>query len=62
MTPAGNFFETWDLPRLHLGRSTGSLPLEKEGFLGLPSVQWKYRRFTLIVFLAFSGFSFKTCV
>ena len=62
MTPAGNFFEPWDLPRLHPGRSTGSLPLEKEGFLGLPSVQWKYWRFTLIVFLAFSGFSFKTCV
>ena len=42
MTPAGNFFEPWDLPCLHPGRSTGSVPLEKEGFLGLPSVQWKY--------------------
>ena len=42
MTPAGNFFEPWDLPRLHPGKSTGSLPLEKEDVLGLPSVQWKY--------------------
>ena len=42
MTPAGNFFELWDLPCLRPGRSTGSLPMEKEGFLGLPSVQWKY--------------------
>ena len=42
MTPAGNFFEPWDLPRLHPRRSIGPLPLEKEGFLGLPSVQWKY--------------------
>ena len=32
MTPAGNFFEPWDLPRLHPGRSTGSVPLENEGF------------------------------
>ena len=40
--PAGNFFEPWDLPRLHPGRSTGSLPLENEGFLGLPPVQRKY--------------------
>ena len=35
MTPAGNFFELWDLPRLHPGKSTGSVPLENEGFLGL---------------------------
>ena len=42
MTPAGNFFEPWDLHRLHPGRSTGSLPLEKEGFLGLLPVQRKY--------------------
>ena len=34
MTPAGNFFEPWDLPRLHPGRSIGSLPLENEGFFG----------------------------
>ena len=25
MTPAGNFFEPWDLPRLHPGRSIGLL-------------------------------------
>ena len=42
MTPAGNFFEPWDLPRLRPGRSTGPLPLENEGFLGLPPVQRKY--------------------
>ena len=42
MTPAGNFFEPRDLSRLHPGRSTWSLPLENEGFLGLPPVQWKY--------------------
>ena len=42
MTPAGNFFEPWVLPRLHPGRSIGSLPLEHEGFLGLPLVQRKY--------------------
>ena len=42
MTPAGNFFEPWDLPRLHPGRSIRSLPLENEGFLGLPPVQRKY--------------------
>ena len=35
MTPAGNFFEPWDLPQLHPGR-------ENEGFLGLPPVQRKY--------------------
>ena len=38
----GNFFERWDLPRLHSGRSIGSVSLEKEGFLGLPPVQRKY--------------------
>ena len=32
MTPAGNFFEPWDLPRLHPGRTTGPLPLKNEGF------------------------------
>ena len=42
MTPAGKFFEPWDLPRLHPGGSMGSLPLENEGFLGLPPVQRKY--------------------
>ena len=42
MTPAGNFFEPLDLPRFHPGRSTGPLPLENEGFLGLPPVQRKY--------------------
>ena len=42
MTPAGNFFELWVLPRLHPGRTTGSLPLEKEGLLGPPTVQRKY--------------------
>ena len=42
MTPAGTFFEPWDLPRLHPERSTGPLPLENEGFLGLPPVQRKY--------------------
>ena len=42
MTPAGSFFELWDLPRLHPGRSIGSLPLENEGFLGSPPVQRKY--------------------
>ena len=42
MIPAGNFFETWDLPRLHPGRTTGSLPLENEDFLGPPTVQRKY--------------------
>ena len=42
MTPAGNFFEPWVLPRLHPGRSTGPLLLKNEGFLGLPPVQRKY--------------------
>ena len=42
MTPAGKFFEPWDLPRLRPGRSFGSLPLENEGFLGLSPVQRKY--------------------
>ena len=42
MTPAGIFFEPWVLPRLHPGMSTGPLPLENEGFLGLPPVQRKY--------------------
>ena len=42
MTPAGNFFGPEVLPRLHPGRSTGPLPLENEGFLGLPPVQRKY--------------------
>ena len=42
MTLTGNFFEPWDLPRLPPGRSTGSLPLEHESFLGLPPVQRKY--------------------
>ena len=42
MTPAGIFFEPCDLPRLHPERTTGSLPLEKEGFLGPPTVQRKY--------------------
>ena len=42
MTPAGNFFEPWDLPRLHPGRSTGPLLLENEGFLILPPIQRKY--------------------
>ena len=32
MTPAGNFFEPWDLPRLHPGRPSGSLRLKNEGF------------------------------
>ena len=38
MTPAGNFFEPWDLPRLHPGRPSGSLRLQNEGFWSLPSV------------------------
>ena len=42
MTPAGNFFEQWDSPRLHPRMSTCPLPLENEGFLGLPPVQRKY--------------------
>ena len=42
MTPAGKFFEPWDLPRLHPGGSTESFPLENEGLLGLPLVQRKY--------------------
>ena len=42
MTPAGNFSEPWDLPRLLLARSTGSVPLENEGFLCLPPVKRKY--------------------
>ena len=42
MTPAGNFFEPWDSPCLHPRRSTGTLPLENEGFLGLPPVQRIY--------------------
>ena len=42
MTPAGNFFEPWDMPRLHPGWSTGSVPLENEGFFGRPPVQRKY--------------------
>ena len=50
MTPAGNFFKPWDLPRLHPGRSTGSVPLENEGFLGLPPVQRKFWGFTMIVY------------
>ena len=36
------FFEPWVLPRLHPGRSTGSLPLAIESFLGPPTVQRKY--------------------
>ena len=35
-------FLMWDLPRLHLGKSTGSHPLDNEGFLGPPTVQRKY--------------------
>ena len=42
MTPAGNFFEQWDLPRLQPGRSNGSVLLENEDFLSLPLVQRKY--------------------
>ena len=42
MTPAGIFFEPWDLPHLHPGRTTGSLPLKNEGLLGPPTVQRKY--------------------
>ena len=42
MTSAGNFFEPWVLPRLHPGRPTRSLRLEKEGFWSLPSVQKEY--------------------
>ena len=38
MTPTGNFFEPWDLPRLHPGRPSRSLWLENEGFWSLPSV------------------------
>ena len=38
MTPPGNFFEQWDLPRLHPGRISGSLRLENECFWSLPSV------------------------
>ena len=38
MTPAGIFFEPWDLPRLHPGRPSGSLRSEHEGFWSLPSV------------------------
>ena len=39
MTPAGNCFEAWDLPRLHPRRPIRSLRLENEGFWSLPSVQ-----------------------
>ena len=42
MTPAGIFFEPWDLSRLHPGMSIGPLLLENEGFLGPPTVQRKY--------------------
>ena len=35
MTPAGNFFEPWDLPRLHPGRPSGFLHLENEEFWSL---------------------------
>ena len=42
MTPAGNFFELWDLPRLHPGDPTKSLRLENENFWSLPSVLWEY--------------------
>ena len=35
MTP-GNFFEPWDLPRLHPGRPSGSLRLGNEGCWSLP--------------------------
>ena len=62
MTPAGNFFELWDSPRLHPRRSTGPLPFENENFLGLPPVHRKYWRFTMIDFPVFFGIVFKTCV
>ena len=42
MTPAGNFFEPWDLPRLHPGRPSGSCRLENEGFWSLFFVLWDY--------------------
>ena len=38
MTPAGNFFESWVLPRLQPGKFTGFLRLENEGFRSLPFV------------------------
>ena len=42
MTPTGNFFQQRDLPRLHPGRTTGSILKENESFLGLRPVQRKY--------------------
>ena len=42
VTPASNFFEPWDLHRLHPGMPTRSLRLENEGFWSLPSVQREY--------------------
>ena len=38
MTPAGIFFELYDLSRLHPGRPKRSLLLEKENFWSLLSV------------------------
>ena len=38
MTPAGNFFEPWDLHCLHPGTPSGSLRLEIESVRSLPSV------------------------
>ena len=53
MTPAGNFFEPWDLPRLHPGRPSRSLRLENEGF-------WSAFRIVGVLsflFRFFNGFS-----
>ena len=52
MTIAGNFFEPWDLPRLHPGRLSGSLQSEKEGFWSPYSGSTE-----LLCFRFFDGFS-----
>ena len=54
MTPAGNFFEPYDLPRLHPGKPTRSLRLENEGF----GLCFPYSGSTAVLCFRFSdGFS-----
>ena len=62
MTPAGNFFELWDLPRLHSGKPIRSLRLKNEGFWSLPSVQREYLGFMFSFCLRFFGILAKTCL
>ena len=61
MTPAGNFFEPWDLPRLHHEKLLGPFRWKMKAFwvclLYSGSIE-DLERF----FGGFLGFSFKTCV